>query len=218
MIKDIFKVSLIVLLVSTTSPALADVIDLDLELDLQDTSQLEYGQIVPFSLTITNNGPDAAAGSSDAFLPNRLFIRSIFENSNGFPELFIVSDNSFEQECFWTSIIAEPPPIPGAQVSLTYLVNMPIIPANSSITCFGLIQSFIEISNKNITFFSSPILADTDTDLSNNSIDRVFGLRPQIIPTNGILGLIILTLFSLFIGQYYLRYRVQQPLIANLLF
>lgn len=207
MIRFIFKISLILSILGIANSALAGIIDLDLELDLQDTSQLEYGQIIPFSLTVTNNGPDAAAGSSDAFLPNRVFIRSIFENSNGIPELIFAGDPSIEQECFWLSIIVEPPPIPGAQTSLSYLVNMPIIPAGSSVTCYGLVQSFVD-TNREINFLSSPILADTDTDLSNNSIDRIFGLKPRVIPSLNILSLSILSVLLLIIACFSLNKRL----------
>ena len=197
MIKAIFKATLIILILSTFKSVSAGIIDLELELDLQDTSQLEYGQIIPFSLTVTNNGPDDAAGTSDGFLPNSVFIRTIFENSNGLPQLVFAADTSIEQECFWVSIISEPLPIPGSEPSISYLASMPIIPTGSSVTCYGLVQSFVNVTNKEINFLASPFQDDTDTDLSNNSIDRIFGLRPQVIPSLGMSSLSILIILML---------------------
>lgn len=208
MIKKIVKIFLILLILITANPSSAGIIDLELELDLQDTSQLEYGQILPFSLTVTNNGPDAAAGTSDAFLPNSVFIRTIFENANGLPELVFAADPSIEQECFWVSIISEPLPIPGSEPSIAYLASMPIIPAGASVTCYGLVQSFVNVTDKEINFLASPFPDDTDTDLSNNSIDRIFGLKPRVIPSLNILSLIILSVLLLIIASFSLNKRL----------
>lgn len=178
----------------------AGVTDLELDLDIPDTSQLSYGQIVPFSLTITNHGPDAAAASSISFLPNTVFITGdVYYNSVGYPQVLISRDMSIKQECLFFILSGSPPPPPHPPPSISYIADMPIIPANSSITCYGKAQNFIEEQSIELNFFVAPFYTDTDPNLSNNTTNVVFGLKPKAIPSLNLYGLLAMILLILFV-------------------
>jgi uncharacterized repeat protein (TIGR01451 family) len=180
-------------------------VDLQLEVDFPDTSNLEFGQILPFSVTVTNLGPDDAAGESTGFLPNTVFISNIYQDSRGFLELLVAEDISIEQECLFFLITGDPLPPPFPQnPPLNYLIDMPIIPANSSISCYGLVQVLIT-QERIIPFQVRAHITDTETILDNNSVDVVFKLKPRVIPILSIYTLLGLIAMFLIVGQFYLR-------------
>lgn len=193
--------TLLILLLNSMLAIAVDV-DLSLALDIADTDNVEFGQIIPFSITVTNNGPDAAASTSTSTLPNRIFTNAFYENSNGFPNIIIFKDNSIKQDCIILTFIGEPPPPPlPPPPTLAFTIRLPMIPANTSVTCYIKAQVLFDSGNESISFRSVPILGDIDSDLSNNNKEIVFSIKPAVIPTLNKFTLLLLSCFLLVIGM-----------------
>jgi hypothetical protein len=176
---------------------------MQLEIEIQDTSKLTRGVVVPFILTITNNGPD----DSD-------FVVTIYNDREVNDDIFVLSnlsfiaDDSIEQDCEFFPINGNDTiPNIGPDYINFYFVITPDLAANSSLTCHGLALASINKTTK-IVFNLSVRTDDIDDDLSNNTQSVTFGVKPPLIPTLSQLSLFVLAFLLLLLGfrQFHIKF------------
>jgi len=169
----------------------AGVADLELSIDHPPLDDLAFGQIIPFSITLTNNGPDTAGGKATTTRPISVDL-AIEQNT----PVLITENTTIEQSCFFLTGFGEPrPPNP---LIIFYSFNFLPIPTGDSITCYGLMQVFLPSGNLSVEWFNFPFLLDTDPDNSNNNVTLQLGVRPPMVPTLSLLALGLLMLSVLF--------------------
>ncbi|HHL31087.1 MAG TPA: hypothetical protein ENJ41_00785 [Oceanospirillales bacterium] len=181
---------------------LAGTVDLELALDLGDTHNLEFAHSYPYSITMINHGPDDAAVDLIAPFPLATIVSNIRADENGFLDFYFHLDGNIEQNC--RIISGSGTPLPGGEAEYFYFIMVPVILANTSITCFGTYTIGFESGSRLLNFGFYPGF-DTDTDLSNNVEDVVFRIKPRVIPAINGLGLMFILLFVLISGFWHLR-------------
>ncbi len=176
-------------LLCIATKTLAGVADLALSIEHEPLDDLALGQVIPFSITITNNGPEEAGTNSTIALP--LSVDLVLEQNT---PLLITNNPNIEHPCFFISGFGKP--IPPNPLLFIYTFFSPPIAPNESITCHGLMQSFLTSGTLSIEWFNLPAFLDTDPDQSNNSITLTLGVRPPMVPALSFwaLGLLILLL------------------------
>ena len=169
--------------------------DMQIDIEIPNTSNLTRGDVVPFTLTITNNGPDNS--DSLAIIYNDSEINdNIFALSN----LSFTVDESIDQECEFAPINANDTiPNTGPDFIGFYFVLMPDLPANSSVSCRGFANVSIYKITK-IDFHAVVRQTDNDNDLSNNTQSVIFNVKPTAIPLLSRFSFVILTLIFILLG------------------
>lgn len=185
--------------VSAVSIVNAGDIDLSIELNLEPTTEVEFLQTGTFSITVSNFGPDTAGGDSTSNFPVSAFTNEFTEHENGFQDLYIGQDEDIEQDCFFVLLFGEP--LPGGLPSIVYGFAYPEIPANEFITCYGKYLIAFENGSRDFSF-NVRSFSDNETNLSNNTANFTFRIKPKSIPTLNFYAILILIVLMIFIARY----------------
>ncbi len=170
--------------------------DVDLDIQLSPTTVAEFtdGDTGEFIITITNNGTEDAGLLSTSQLPIAIDSDIIFlENNRYFVEF--TRNNNIQQDCQFVETAIDP--IPGQPPASIFSFFTSVIPAQSTITCYGIYLANFNLGIRSIDWTVNSTL-DTDIDDSNNQITmRFFGsLTP--VPGLSIFGVISLILLFIF--------------------
>jgi len=171
---------------------LAGTVDLEISLESDINGEVGSGQIGKFSLTVFNHGPDDAGAASIAQHPVSIITSDIYLLDSGRLEIGFVKDPDFNQDCIIIASVAEP--IPGSTlISYAFSISLPLIPANTSKTCHGIYHVGLTKGRKLITWHAYSF---TDNMITNGdeTVDMVFGIKPQVIPFFTSIGLYLLIL------------------------
>ncbi len=191
-----------VLLLHLSYTAIAGNVDLELQINIDVSAGVEFQQTGEFSFTVTNHGPDDAGSDTTGDFPISMQTSPIKLNPTGFVDVSFNKDFTIAQECFFVTVVADPPP--GGTVSYGYKFGLPRIPANSSITCYGVYHVGFVFGSKTIKW-TARSFSDNEIDPSNNSVDIVFSIPPKIIPSTNIFTLLLLMLLIMLMMKRYLR-------------
>ncbi len=198
-----FKIIILLLLSLTTYSAKAGNVDLELQIDIDLSADVEFKQIGKFSFTVTNHGPDDAGADTTGDFPVSMQTSPIKLNPSGFVDVSFNKDFTIAQECFFVTVVAEPPP--GGTVSYGYKFGLPVIPANSSITCYGLYHVGFEFGTKTIKW-TARSFSDNDINMGNEVVEMVFGISSVAIPSSNFYTLMLLIiLILLFRSRFYIK-------------
>lgn len=194
------------LLMTEISSAISGTADLELTMEFDIPKFVNFGDTGEFSITITNNGPDDA-GLDSPFLFPIIANTSAIETSSELMPAVSFSQILVEQECFFIASIAEP--LPGQYPTFNYEFDYPIIPVNTSFTCFGQYHiGFSEgVETINWSIFN---FLDTDPNPNNNSVDMVFGIQPPIVPSLSWWSTMIMILILGLFGFHRVNVSLQQ--------
>ena len=171
-----FLTFLLTSLLLFSTAGFSGVADLAITLEHQPLDDLQFGQVIPFSITITNNGPDTAGEDTTTIKPIEAYL---IINKN--TPLFVEQNSSIGQPCDFLLAVGEP--IPPNTVDFIYSFYFPPIPANDSLTCYGLFQVVFQTGNRTIEWSLIPALNDSDPDETNNTATMVFGIKPPMVPS-----------------------------------
>ncbi|MFK8010801.1 MAG: hypothetical protein AB8B80_02090 [Marinicellaceae bacterium] len=174
-------------------------VDLSLEINLDPITEVEFLQTGTFSITVSNLGPDTAGGDSTSNFPIAAISNGIFENKNGQQDLFIGQNTDLDQVCFF--ILAFGSPLPGGLPSVVYNFAYPKIPANESITCYGKYLVGFETGSRDFTF-TVRSFSDNETNLSNNTANFTFRIKPKTVPTLNFYAILILIVLMIGVAKY----------------
>ena len=184
------KTVLILLLIA--SKLLAGTVDLEISLESDINGEVGSGQIGKFSLTVFNHGPDDAGAANPDSFPISVISSDIFLLETGYLEIGFNKDPEFNQDCVIITSVAEP--IPGStMITYAYVISFPVIPVNSSKTCHAIYHVNLPKGKKTITWHAYSF---TDNMITNGdeTVDMVFGIKPQVIPFFTSIGLYLLIL------------------------
>ncbi len=193
-----FKIFQSICLLFLCSKILAANVDLAISTDIDVSAGVEFRDFVAFSITLSNYGNDDAGTSIDAERPNDVYTSLINQGSNGFVDVSFRQNFNIAQDCFFVGIVLDPPP--NGVVHYAYDIAFPVIPAHSSVTCYGYYHIGFEDGIRKIKLRVNLAQGDSDTNLTNNETEIVFGIRPQIIPTLSPLSLVALLLLVLMLA------------------
>ncbi len=185
--------------------ALADhaTADLALQLDIDVSEGVQFGEIGEFTLTVTNLGPDDAGSHNIGRFPTAVFTPPQAVNEHGLLDVYLAGDNSTSQPCGVGLIVIDP--IPGNPVLYGQPIYFPEIQANSTLTCHGLFLIGFDQGERSTNFRLRGDVNDTDPDSSNNEIKVVFGIPPVVVPINSLA--LLLSLFPLLLLTAFMRIR-----------
>ncbi len=192
------KIIILLLLSLITYFAKAGEVDLELQIDIDLSMGVEFRQIGEFSVTLINHSSEDAGGGSALSHPNDVLTSIVQQVNNGLPDVFFRQNFAIVQDCIFITVIGEP--VPGGTPTWGFDIAFPVIPANSTVTCYGIYEIGFEQGERTITFSALTSIEDNDTNPSNNSIALVFGIPPIIIPTTNIYSLIFLIVLILIFG------------------
>ena len=192
----LFKSFIIFCMVLFSTTSFSGEADIAITLDHQSLDDLEFGQVIPFSITISNYGPDTAGADS----PIEKSISASFIMNQNTALLLVAQDNSIEQSCDFLLSFGDPRP--GNTLDIFYSFYYPNIPAGESLTCYGIFEVYFGSGRRAINWnLSSP--TDTDPDQSNNTAEMVFGIRPPVVPSLTIISVILLTVMFLIFTLFF---------------
>jgi hypothetical protein len=173
------------------------VADIAITLKHQPLDDLQLGQVIPFSITISNHGPDTAGADSTRKKP---VIANIIINES--IPIIIAQDFSIPQTCDFLISIGEP--LPPNTLDFLYSFYYPPIPAGESLTCYGLVQVFIKSGGESIEWYiSSP--PDNDPIDINNTATMVFGIKPPMVHTLSFFFFIVLAILMMKLTFYFMK-------------
>jgi len=193
----------ILILLFIANKLLAGTVDLEITLESDINGEVDFRNLVEFSVTLTNNGSDDAGTNTTFPYPNSVNSSLVNLNQNGFVDVSFIQNFNINQECYFAEIVLDPPP--NGEVHYVYEIGFPIVPAHSSITCYGIYHIGFESGERKVKLKARTSLGDVDTNPNNNEIEIVFGIKPQVIPffTNiGLFLLILLFILTTFFKIY----------------
>ncbi|MCF6287877.1 MAG: hypothetical protein L3J53_01395 [Proteobacteria bacterium] len=188
---------LTIILIGFPHSTVAGNIDLAIHMDIAPVTEVDFADNNKFSITITNNGPDTAGVESTSLYPIRSNSSEIIQHPNGDQDLRIMQDTSIPQSCFFISIFGSP--LPGGDATEVFAIAFPQIPANSSITCYGIYQVGFREGSRDFNF-GVRSFSDTEDNLSDNIYNFTLSIKPQVIPSLNTSMLILLGLLLLIIA------------------
>lgn len=192
--------------------SLAGVADLSFDAQFDGIEDgVVFGQQGTFSVTVTNNGPDAAGVGSGTGFPIAIF--------SGFVELSPVDgtemdyniDRSITQNCIFGLIAVDPRP--GNPPGFTFFFETPEIAANESVTCYGVYYVNFKAGSRTYEWRASGFVEDTDPDFTNNFKPITFSIKPKQVPALSFYGLLTMILAFLFTG--YITFRQKTTITAS---
>jgi hypothetical protein len=189
----------LIISLSYISFGIAGNIDLSIELNIEPVTEVEFLQNGTFTITVSNLGPDTAGGDSSSNFPISAYSNAITAHENGLQDLFIRQNTDINQACFFIFSFGEP--LPGGLPSIAYFFEYPEIPANDSITCYAKYLIGFEGGSRDFSF-NVRSFSDNETNLSNNTANITFRIKPKLIPSLNIWSLIILMVIMLIIACY----------------
>jgi len=159
------------------------VAELELFIDPVSFENVNLGDTGEFSVTVMNNGPDAAGADSVFPYPVSVATEILFANSLGGLDAFFSQNTKISQDCVFLQSIQEPRP--GDPAGFFYTFYFPVIPPNSSLTCYGRFTVGFSSGARTIDWnVFNP--TDTDPNINNNLIGMRFGITPAAVPSSSI--------------------------------
>lgn len=208
-----FKIVVLLLLSFVICTVNASDVDLELQINIDISEGVEFQQTGKFSITLVNNSSEDAGGGSALSRPNDVLTSIVQQASNGLPDVFFRQNFAIAQDCIFIAVIGEP--VPGGTPTWGFDIAFPVIPANSTVTCYGIYEIGFEQGERTITFSALTSIEDNDTNPINNSIALVFGIPPRIIPTTNIYSLTFLIVLILIFGVFHLVAFLEQQVQKN---
>ena len=178
----------------------AENVDLTFSTDIDVSSGVEFRDLVAFSITLTNNGPDDAGTNTTFPYPNSVNSSLMNLNQNGFVDVSFIQNFNFSQPCYFGEVVLDPPP--NGNVHYAYEINFPVISANSSITCYGFYHIGFESGRRIVRLKARTLQGDVDINPDNDEIEIVFGIRPKVIPIFTTLGLILIVFLFIYLAYF----------------
>jgi hypothetical protein len=125
-------------------------------------------------------------------------LSSIIEHTDdAFIDVSFIQDFSFNENCFFVRVDGSP--IPGGKPNSGFIVDFPVIPVGSSMTCHGYYFVGFRQGSRTITWraISGFNQQETDPNPANNEVSLVFKIKPQLIPALNNVSLLLLMFLTL---------------------